>query len=276
MLTPGGESADHTLSVRAHVPATFAVWLSETDPQTNDAGEPSFPDAPEPAAASQEPATEWDAELELSYSTTYRIILRAVDEQGRSQFKQGRFTTGEQPQAQHTNDILVTFHKIHVSDDGDGSTGRGELRFEFEVDGQQRDEVAAGEQKVQAPAWVDLDRGDRGTGRSVAVHDAPDQLTIRVQAWERDRHDDEFGWQFCNRGNAMFEEVSGRVEFDDCDIDIEWNTAVATIDLHADTGGGALPACYGMADITGDVCAILESSDANPRFAVYVTIDFLD
>lgn len=275
LLTPSAGSADHTLAVRAHVPATFAVYLSGEQPQPNGAGEPHFPGSPEPVAASAQAGIEWSTGLPLEYGTEYWIILRATDEQSRTQFKQGRFTTAPQPQTSHTNDVLVTFHKIHVSDDGDGSQ-RGEMRFEFEVDGEQRGEIALDERKVAAPEWIDLDRGDRGQGRSVAAHGVPDQLSIRVQAWERDRHDDEFGWQFCGRGSDMFEEVSGRVEFEECDIDIEWNTAVATIDLHADNSGNALPPCYGMDGITGDVCAILSTDGEDPRFMVYVTIDFLE
>ena len=263
VLTPKPESADHTLTVRGHVPATFAVYVSEQAPQVGG----------DPTAASDQPSTEWTTELDLAYGTTYRIVLRAVDEQSRTQFKQGQFTTPDEPE--HEHDVLVTFHKIHVSDSADGAL-RGEMRFEFEVGGVQHAEIAVGERKVNAPEWIDLDRGDRGVGRSVAAYAVGDHLPIRVQAWERDRHDDDFGWQFCDRGSQMFDEASGRVEFEECDIDIEWNTAAATIDLHPDTGG-ALPSCYGMDDgITGDVCAILEAGGADPSFRVYLTIDFIE
>jgi len=269
-------SPNMTLTVRTHVPAKLAVYLDDQDPQTNGAGEPYFPGAPDPAAATDEPRTEWTTELELEYGTTYRIILEAVDERSRSQFKQGSFSTGPAPAMHHSNDVLVTFHKIHVSNDADGGIGRGELQFMFEANGEQRNELAVGERKVQAPDWIDLDRGDRGQGRSVAVYGAPDLLPIRVQAWERDLHNDDFGFEFCQRGDRMFDEVSGRVEFDDCDIDIEWNTAAATIDLHADTGGGALPACYGLEGITGDICTVLVADGDDPHFTVYVTIDFIE
>lgn len=269
--TPGAPGAD--LTVTTHVPATMAVYVSEDAPQIDDAGQPRLPGVPAADTTGGEPRTEWATTLPLEYATTYHAVLRVTDDQSRHQFLQASFTTLPAPAPIHHNRVIVTFHKVHVSDDADNTffNRTGELAFRFQVNGERLRGLDTGERKVKAPAWVSLDDGDRAPGRSVVVENAPDKLQIEVQAHERDRNRP----GFCALGVPWFEEVSGREALDGC-FELEWNTASAAVDLHPEPQDNALPPCYGFDGITGDFCVLLRATGADPAFDVYVTVDFLD
>ena len=271
LLTPKPGLPGADVTVTTHVPTKLRLYADDNLPHKNVAGEPYFPGASPVASTGGAYKTQWSASLTLKHDTTYHVILKATDEQGRSQFHTGKLTTPPAPKAD-VGDVLVTFHKIHVSNDADDTflNRTGELRFRFEVSGQRQSQLDTGERKVRSPEWVSLGDGDRGAGRSVVIEDAPDTLPIRVQGLERDGNKP----GFCTVGSPMYDETSGRISIPKC-YDMEWNTAAGTVDLAELADGGALPPCYGFAGITGDVCLLLKATGDDPTFDVYVTIDFL-
>jgi hypothetical protein len=213
--------------------------------------------------------TKWEATLPLAPGTSYEVVLRVTDEQGRTRQHSALVDTPT-PAAAHLGGVLVTFHQIQVHDDADDTVfnRKGELRFLFEVDGSYLSQLDTAEHKVESPATLSLDDGDRAPGRGVFLEDAPAQLTIRVQGHERD-------WDpgFCSAGGGFIDGPSGRLNGDGCDI--EWNTAAQTIDLHAMVEGGPLPGCFGFPEgVHGDLCVTLSATGDDPTFDVLVTIDF--
>ncbi len=254
---PGGLTYD--IEVGTHVPTRLQV-LANGDPA---------------AGTGDEFVTAWAAVLEFEPGTRYEVTLRATDEQGRT--VQHTAIVDTPVVESHQNRVLVTFHHIDVHDDGDDTTlnRTGELTFRFEVNGDPFDRVLdTGERKVKAPERVSLDDGDRAPGRSVFVDSAPDLLAIRVQGQERDLHGGLT--DFCPAGTPFFDETSGRTVLGDC-REIEWNTAALSIDLHQDQSNGVLPACSGFGDgVSGDLCVVIDAIGDDPRFTVFITIDFLD
>jgi len=258
VLHPRPGSPTYDIEVRTHVPTTLQVLANGVAV----------------AGTAGEFVTTWQTVLELAPGTQYEVALRATDEQGRTA---QHVAVVQTPQAAHQNRVLVTFHSIDVHDDADnsGANVRGELTFRFEVNGDRLDgALDTGERKVHAPERVNLDDGDRDPGRSVIIEDAPDQLGIRVQAQERDAHG--APTDFCSGGDPFFPETSGRTVFGGC-MELEWNTAEGSIDLHQDQGGGALPPCYGFGEgVSGDLCIALGTEGDDPTFVVLISIKFLD
>lgn len=214
--------------------------------------------------------TEWEATLPLAPGTRYEVVLRVTDEQGRSRQHTALVDTPA-PATSHLDRVLVTFHQIVVHDDGDNGVfnPRGELRFLFQIDGVHMSQLDTDEHKVKAPATLSLDDGDRDSGRGVLLENAPEQLLIRVQGRERD-------WEpgMCTVGTGPSPDASGNMDAGGCDI--EWNTAEATVDLHAPVNDDALPRCFGFpAGVTGDMCLVLAATGEDPRFDVFITIDFI-
>src|SRR5690606_7038736 len=128
-----------------------------------------------------------EATLPLAPGTSYEVVLRVTDEQGRNRQHSALVDTPP-PAESHLDAVLVTFHQIVVHDDGDSGVfnSRGELRFRFEVDGVHLSQLDTDEHKVEAPATLSLDDGDRASGRGVFLENPPEDLTIRVQGVERD------------------------------------------------------------------------------------------
>jgi hypothetical protein len=274
VLNPMPGSADVELVVETLLPARLTVYVDESAPQTGESGQPAFPGVAPAAESGAEFRTGWTTTLELAHATAYHVILQATDSDGGSQFLTAQLTTQPEPVASHQNRVLVTFHKIHVSDDADDTflNRTGELTFRFAVAGEWRPQLDTGQRKVRSPEWVGLGDGDRAPGRSVLLEHAPDVLDIRVQGQEED------GYYpgFCSAGTNFFPETSGKTKIDKC-FDLEWNSAEGSIDLHPDAAADpALPPCYGFGDITGDICVLLSATGDDPRFDVYVTVDFLD
>jgi hypothetical protein len=257
LLKPRLGGPDVDIEVRTHVPTKLQVLANG---QTIAGTDGAF-------------VTEWDSVLTLQPGTKYDITLKVTDEQGRTQQHTAVVNTPEPP-ASHLDRVLVTFHEVLVRHDGDDTifNRTGELRFRFEVNGQRVIELDTGERKVKAPERVSLDDGDRDSGRSVIIENAPDVLPIRVQAQERDSYGGPT--DYCAAGSPMFPETSGRTVVGDC-IEVEWNTAEGAIELSTQAGG-ALPPCYGFPDgVRGDMCVALGASGEDPEFDVYITIDFL-
>jgi hypothetical protein len=256
-LKPRLGSPDVDIEVRTHVPTKLQVLANGA------------------AIAGTDGAfvTEWDSVLALEPATRYDIVLKATDDQGRTRQHTAVVNT-PQPPASHLDRVLVTFHSVLVHHDGDNTVFNrtGELSFRFEVNGQRMLELDTGERKVRSPERVSLDDGDRDAGRSLIIENAPDVLSIRVQAQERDSYAGPT--DFCASGSPMFPETSGRAVVGSC-MELEWNTAEGAIEL-ATPPGGALPPCYGFPEgVRGDMCVALGTSGEDPAFDVYITIDFL-
>lgn len=247
--TPG--SAEIGVSVEAHVPLKMQVYANGVTA----------------ASSGGEFLTEWSAALDLAPGEHYEIKLKVTDQQGHSQTHQAGISIPE-PVPSHQNRIRVSFHAVRVTDDADNTVfnRKGELRFRFEVGGEYQPQLDTGEHKVKAPATVGLG------GRGVTIDNAPDRLLIRVQGLERDNSQS----GFCSAGGGIYPETSGRTLIPNC-YELEWNTAEGEIDLHDTVADQALPPCYGFPQgVHGDLCVALAATGDDPRFDVYLTIDFLD
>lgn len=247
LLVPKAGEAE--VSVETYVPAKMAVFANDS-PIAN---------------SGNEFRTQWTTTLHLEYDTAYEIRLEVTDEQGGRQVHTASVTTPPQPQAGQRN-VLITFHKVVVTDDGDDSfwNRTGELRFRFEVNGERQIQLDTAEHKVKATETLSLGE------RSVLINNAPNQIPVRVQGLERDG--DLPG--FCSAGQPVYPEPSGHIRIDNC-YELDWNTAEVVIDLDAAQAGGALPPCFGF-DATGDICLAFAADGARPKFQVFMTVDFVD
>jgi hypothetical protein len=92
-LTPNATTPNPSLEVETNTPATLAVYVSQSAPVDDGAGNPVFPGV-DPIAFSNELRTEWTTVLApLDPATDYHIIVKATDaDQGRS-YRAGTFTT---------------------------------------------------------------------------------------------------------------------------------------------------------------------------------------
>jgi hypothetical protein len=285
-LTPQPGVTDQALAVSTQVPTRMEVFVDDRKPETNQAGLPHFPLKAPMTSSGDQLRTDWTATLTgLDHAKRYHVILKVTDEQGRSQFHTGSFKTPPKPAADHQHRVLVTFYKIRVTADGDNGRANktGELRFKFAIGDQHRPELDTDERKVRSPETVSLDDGDRAAGRAVVIENAPDQLWIRVQGWERDR----------KRRNGLNQAAAGtpppwpsappledEVAGESRDSSKDWNTAIGLVDLHQLANpDNALPDCHGFAaGANADICAelvVAEDSRA-PRFVVFFSIHVLD
>lgn len=278
-LYPIDGSPNLELRTNSTVPATMRVRVGGQAPAFHPDGVPYFPAGEVHMAASNQLSTDWSTVLPLESGKNYFGIVSATDGDGNAQYRTGSFSSGKHlggPGDEQPLDVLVTFHKIHVSDDADNTPGNrtGELAFRFSAGGTIQPGLATGRHKVKAPEWLNLDDGDVAPGRAAFVQELSGPLEIRVQGIERDNG---FGMCFGSPGNGMDPDTSGR--FDDGPCEWEWNTAEAQIDLHAVVPQGALPNCTGFgwdSPVTGDLCIVLTADGEDPAFEVFVTIDVLD
>lgn len=129
-LSPGADFSVRHLEVRSRTPAFFQAWLSTDAPSYGDDGVPTFedPDLVEVSGLAYD--TRWDVDLTpLRGSTKYHIFVRAEDADGNVSHRAGSFTTASEP----TVDVLVTFQRLRVTNDGDKGSNRGELSFVWDV-----------------------------------------------------------------------------------------------------------------------------------------------
>ena len=270
VLLPQPGSPDVKLQVSTHVPVSLMVWAEQREPEQSGSGQPFFPGATPAATTDNQRVLGWSPKLELEYDRTYHILLRATDEQQRSQVETGTVTTPPRP-AEESRKVLVTFSWIDVHDDGDNGAFnfRGELQFRIDLNEDGVADLNVGERKVYAPQRLHPG-GDRG-GLNAELTIAGDALPLRVQGWDRDWT----GNTFCSAGDGfMFPEPAGHQHLGGC-FDVDWNTAAGTVDLTQPSQGGGLPACYGL-ELTADICTVLSAEGQGPRFDVAVGISYLD
>jgi hypothetical protein len=260
-LTPDADSADVDLEVRTATPAAIAVYVS-TEPPTDQDGTPAFPGAQPMADTGDERTTEWQTTLApLEPGTTYHVIVEATDADGRSAVQAGHFETHGQ-----TPGLLVTFHRIRVTYDGDKGINRGELYFTLGVD----DTTVAftRTKKIQSNTTIDLTDAEGNPGITHSVEEIGEFLpSIGVAGFERDGLT-----KFCPDATVhRVQYEPGRM--DDCNL--VWNTAVSGI-LSADDLD-SLQHCSGYG-ITGDDavarCLFLQTEPHgnHPRFNVVVAV----
>lgn len=116
------------LTVATSMPATLEAWLS-TSPIDQSGPTPAVTDATHhfttPVGWSN-----WELTMgDLADETTYHVLVRATDENGKRDHQIGTFTTLEAPPVP----VRVSVDRIDVSDSGD-LIGRGEVRFAFAYD----------------------------------------------------------------------------------------------------------------------------------------------
>lgn len=269
VLSPaGGSTVD--LRVTTAVAATMAVWARTEAPGKDGAGQPAYPGRAPTASTGATGQTGWTAHLKLEYGTSYHILLRVTDGQGRSEYHTGSFEAPPRPPAAGAHHVRLTLHTIVVDDDGDHDplNWRGELRFLAEVNGVRQDAFDVGEQKVTAPATLDI--GPGRDGPSIELTDAPDVLTLAVQGWDRDHTTT----GFCSLGTGFQHPDRGGKRIEGC-FDLQWSTARGSIDLSRPRTGGALPPCYGYG-FTADMCTAIYTDGGAPAFGVYFGITVLD
>ena len=213
--------------------------------------------------------TSWDATfVSLAPETDYIVVVRATDDNGKTDFRVGEFTTAAAPPI----DVRVRFEKVLVRWDADSSPiNRGELRFAWGID--------------------DLRVGTRGESK----HIGGDQITLEsdTDGWLVSFTDDEAhlftlaGGERDPKGVGFvceaFKSPPGisrwRVQdHHDCD-NVKWNTA--PMSMTADDID-KLPWCseYGIDGAAGNrKCHDVDSpnfGDDVPRFAAIVSFDVVN
>jgi len=275
-LFPTAGSATIRLEVETHTPARIQAYVDEQPPETNQAGEPYFPGAQPVASTGNTLETDWAADLELEFATNYHIVVKATDENAWSQFHTGDFRTPDEPVAHEDAKLLVTFHKIHVSYDGDKGANRGELRFRFAVGDPAEAKFSLGERKIHSNTTINLDDGNRSPGIGVVADlpgDNPFLPLMRVQGWKR--HPDG-RIEFCSAGGGLAAADHGRIS----DCDVVFNTAsgpgLVRVD---DLDRFARCSDFGLrGDFQDSRCVVLRTlanGEDVPRFEVLASLDTL-
>ena len=116
------------LTVATSMPATIEAWLS-TSPIDDSGQTPSVAD---PTHHFTTPAdwTAWELAMgDLTDETTYHVLVRATDANGKADHQIGSFTTPKAP----PTPVRVSVDRIDVSNSGD-VIGKGEVRFAFAYD----------------------------------------------------------------------------------------------------------------------------------------------
>lgn len=237
------------LAVASHTDALFQVSVSRDAP-TVTGGVPSFDHTDAWATSGLEYAKSWQEQLVgLAPETTYYVVVRAEDRQGRASYRSGEFTTASSPTVQ------ADFALVSVRIDKDGDTlGRGEISLGWRV----------GDTTVATFAEHKRDAGDVVTfGTTPWPVDLPLASflpTVRVQVTERDA--DGLG-EFCSAGTGVRDDW-GRSG----PCDVTWN--VASSGLVKANQLGSLPACDTFPSgerFPGFRCMQLTTSDHGSDYA---------
>lgn len=123
-----------------------------------------------------EPWTSWQLGIDsLEGDTTYHVLLRATDANGKRDYQVGSFTTPPAPE----REVVISVGRIDIKDNGD-LIGKGEIRFGFAYEGSLVG--TRGEQKLKegATVWPDA-------YNFVVVDLAPDEATAGFAVWAGER-----------------------------------------------------------------------------------------
>lgn len=162
------------LTVRTSMPAQLEAWIGTTAPTTTDAV-PGLPDAIE-HYQTPDGWTDWVLDMSnLTGGTTYHVVVRATDANGRRDHQVGSFTTPPTPDVP----VRISIDRIDLRDSGD-LIGKGEVRFGFAYDGSLIG--TRSEQKLddRATVWVDA-------YNFVYVDLGPDEETRSFALWAGER-----------------------------------------------------------------------------------------
>lgn len=256
MLAPVEGGADASIEVETTVPTVIEVFVSEQPPSIDADGVPSFPGVDPVATTGGETEASWTATLTgLKGGTEHHIVVSAVDGEGRRAHRAGSF---HNPEVEHT--LLVTFHRIDVTYDGDGKYNRGELTFRLGIN---QDKIAeTAERKMHSGTTLNLKGPGRATGISHVVHGVSGTLPLAlVQGFERDN---DILMELCSMGTGILSADWGRNE----DCDVTWNTAGTGIVFMDDFE--SLPACadHGLGGaFADDRCLVATTADHGAGYA---------
>ena len=117
------------LTVATSLPATIEAWLS-TSPIDRSGQTPTVTDASHHFTTPADWTTWKLAMHDLTDETTYHVLVRATDENGKADHQIGSFTTLKAL----PTPVRVSVDRINVSNSGD-VIGKGEVRFAFAYDG---------------------------------------------------------------------------------------------------------------------------------------------
>ena len=123
-----------------------------------------------------EPWTTWQLNMNsLEGDTTYHVLLRATDTNGKRDYQVGSFTTPPAPE----QEVVISVGRIDIKDNGD-HIGRGEIRFGFAYDGALVGTRSEQKLKEGATVWPDA-------YNFVVVDLAPDESTSSFGVWAGER-----------------------------------------------------------------------------------------
>ena len=181
-----GEQLDQiTVEVHTSADAEIVAMISTEAPFFS-AGVPAFASVEATADSGGAATTFLSHTMPVAPDTLYHIIVTATDGSGQTSYQVGAFnspTTPPPPPAPETNDVVVTFLRLWVTDDGD-RIGRGELTFPFQagthVNKRSEQRMNTGD-SFWFPYWAAYHFDDLRLDERVPL--------IAVSAWERDPHD---------------------------------------------------------------------------------------
>lgn len=214
------------LTMMTSMAATMEAFIGTT-PVDQSGNVPTIAD---PSLLFQTPApwTNWELNIDsLEDATTYHVLLRATDVNGKRDYQVGSFTTPAAPE----REVVISVGRIDIKDNGD-LIGRGEIRFGFTYDGSLIGTL--GEQKLKegATLWPDA-------YNFVVVDLAPDELTSSFGVWAGERDLSPLG--FCE-APVVGLECNG----------MNWNLAYAGPVTLADIAEMPLCANYGFTGAAAD------------------------
>jgi hypothetical protein len=263
--TVAAKKTSASVKVTTDTPATITVQAGTTAPLPTSQG-PLFTS---PAASATSPAgkTAFTAQLKgLEPDTTYHIVVRARDAEGRTAVRQGTFRT--KALDRH---VTVTFHSIMIFDDADnGAYGAGEMQFWLHAgdgwafSGDSWDDYFS----VKSGKTITLKTGSR-TGITVSRTNPPDQLPLRTLGVECD----EALWSNCVYEGGTFPETGGGSI---SNPKFEYANAGMVLDLDECVEPKALPPNYGTGLPEGGDCYFsFETSAHHLKYRVlgWVNVD---
>jgi hypothetical protein len=267
-ITQPQPGADPSIEVKTNVPATVRVYLSEQAPAIAPGGTPQPAGAPV-ASTGANLTSNWTATFaDLKSDTTYHVVVEAHDADGGRSYRVGQFHTLD-----HTIDLFVVFHQIHVIEDGDsGKNNAGELSFRIGVDGTKIAETP--ERKIHSGTTVTLKGPGRASGVGHLVTGVTGYLpALSVQGFERDG---DAKIEFCTMGPGIL--FAGWGHLPNCDL--TFNTAGAGI--HTVDGFDDLPSCAPFVAAGANPlhkCLVLETADRGsgfPHFTALVSLHVVE
>lgn len=226
------DAIDHDsahLLVNTSMAADMQVFVSTT-PVDQSGAVPTIAD-PVFTHQTPEPFTVWHVDItSLDADTTFHVLVKATDANGKSDYQVGSFTTSPAPKQQ----VIISADRIDIKENGD-LIGRGEIRFGFAYDSTVVGTRSEQKLKEGATVWPDA--------YNFAVVDlAPGEATRSFAVWAGER-DVQLGG-FCEAPLVGL----------DCG-GINWNVAYSGGVTLADIADMPLCSNYGFTgDAAGDHC----------------------